>query len=312
MLTILGLVAVGRLALPRHPAARHLDLGDELRADVRARARHRLRAVHRASASAARSSARGCRPRTRSPRRWTPPARPCCSRGVTVLISLTRRDARAQPGVPLDGLGIMLSVVFVLAATLTLLPAVLGQARPAGRQARAAVGALRRAPLAALRAPGASACGGGRSPTASRALVVLARARAPGARPEDRHAVDQGRARPATARASGYDAGPGGVRRRARPARCRSSRPPARGRSACRGIAKADPGIAQVMPRRSPAPDGCALVQAIPDARPVEPRPSARPIDRLRAAAARRARWSAAPWPRTTTSRQRCRPRRRW
>ena len=47
MLTILGLVASAGLALPRHAGLRHLDLGDELRADVRARARHRLRAVHR-------------------------------------------------------------------------------------------------------------------------------------------------------------------------------------------------------------------------------------------------------------------------
>ena len=36
-----------RLAVPRHPAHGHLDLGDELRADVRARAGHRLRAVRR-------------------------------------------------------------------------------------------------------------------------------------------------------------------------------------------------------------------------------------------------------------------------
>ncbi len=36
-----------RLALPRHADHADLDLGDELRADVRAGARHRLRAVHR-------------------------------------------------------------------------------------------------------------------------------------------------------------------------------------------------------------------------------------------------------------------------
>ena len=40
------------------------------------------------------------------------------------------RDARAEPGVPVDGLGIMLSVVFILAATLTLLPAVLAKLGP--------------------------------------------------------------------------------------------------------------------------------------------------------------------------------------
>ena len=43
-----GRAAVGRgAALPRHADRADLDLGDELRADVRARARHRLRAVHR-------------------------------------------------------------------------------------------------------------------------------------------------------------------------------------------------------------------------------------------------------------------------
>ena len=39
-------------------------------------------------------------------------------------------------------LGIMLAVIFVLAATLTLLPAVLARLGPQGRQARAALGAL--------------------------------------------------------------------------------------------------------------------------------------------------------------------------
>ena len=67
----------------------------------------------------------------------------------------------------------MLAVVFVLAATLTLLPAVLAQARPAGRPARAAVGALRRAPLAPLRRLGASGSGAGRSAYGAAALVVL-------------------------------------------------------------------------------------------------------------------------------------------
>ena len=47
MLTILGLVAAAGLLYAADARLRHLDLGDELRADVRARARHRLRAVHR-------------------------------------------------------------------------------------------------------------------------------------------------------------------------------------------------------------------------------------------------------------------------
>ena len=59
------------------------------------------------------------------------------------------------------------------------------------------------------------------------------------------------------------------------------------------------------MPAAARRGDGCALVQADPERRPVRPRRSARPIDRLRADAARRARWSAARSPRTTTSRPR-------
>ncbi len=54
-------------------------------------------------------------------------------------------------------LGIMLAVVFILAATLTLLPAVLAKLGPRVDKARAAVGALRRAPLAALRRVGRAA-----------------------------------------------------------------------------------------------------------------------------------------------------------
>ena len=71
----------------------------------------------------------------------------------------------------------MLSVVFILAATLTLLPAVLGQARPARRQALAALGALRRAPLAALRRLGRAPVAPAAAPTApspSSSLVALA------------------------------------------------------------------------------------------------------------------------------------------
>ena len=79
MLTILGLVASAGLAVPRHAGAGHLDLGDELRADVRARARHRLRAVHRHALPRRVLRDASCRPRTPSPRRWTPPARPSCS-----------------------------------------------------------------------------------------------------------------------------------------------------------------------------------------------------------------------------------------
>ena len=255
MLTILGLVAVRRLAVPRHPAARHLDLGDELRADVRARARHRLRAVHRHPLPRRALRLASCPPRTRSRRRWTPPARPCCSRGVTVLISLTAVMLVPSPAFRSMALGIMLSVVFILAATLTLLPAVLGQARPAGRQARAAVGALRRAPLAALRRLGRAALAAPARLRRRRARRP-ARARRPGARARDRHAVDQGRARrrrlarrATTQVQQAFGAGAPG-----RAADRRAAQRRRRARSAA--LAKADPGIAAVTARRSPARGG--------------------------------------------------------
>ena len=70
--------------------------------------------------------------------------------GVTVLISLSAVMLVPSPAFRSMSLGIMLAVIFVLAATLTLLPAVLARLGSAGRQARAAVGALRRAPLRAV------------------------------------------------------------------------------------------------------------------------------------------------------------------
>ena len=50
--------------------------------------------------------------------------------GVTVLISLTAVMLVPSPAFRSMSLGIMLAVIFVLAATLTLLPAVLGQIGP--------------------------------------------------------------------------------------------------------------------------------------------------------------------------------------
>ena len=97
--------------------------------------------------------------------------------GLTVLISLSAVMLVPSPAFRSMALGIMLSVVFILAATLTLLPAVLAQARPARGQARAPVGALRRAPLAALRGLGRAAVAPPAAPTASSrssALVALA------------------------------------------------------------------------------------------------------------------------------------------
>ena len=77
-------------------------------------------------------------------------------------------DARAEPRLPLDGARDHVAVLFVLAATLTLLPAVLAKLGPADRQARAALGPQRRAPLAAVRPLGRAALApAGRSSAAS-------------------------------------------------------------------------------------------------------------------------------------------------
>ena len=90
----------------------------------------------------------------RSPRRWTPPARPCCSPALTVLISLSAVMLVPCPAFRSMALGIMLAVIFVLAATLTLLPPCWpGSARGSTRLSLP-LGALRRAPLAALRGLG--------------------------------------------------------------------------------------------------------------------------------------------------------------
>ena len=84
-----------RLAVPRHAGARHLDLGDELRADVRARARA---STTRCSSSmrfrGAFFGSQAAAPRTPSPRRWTPPARPSSSRGADRADLAERGDAR--------------------------------------------------------------------------------------------------------------------------------------------------------------------------------------------------------------------------
>ena len=69
----------GRLALHRLAGRRGLDLGDELRAHVRARARHRLRALHRQPLPRRPLRLHGSTRSTPSPSPWTPPAKPCSS-----------------------------------------------------------------------------------------------------------------------------------------------------------------------------------------------------------------------------------------
>ncbi len=130
MLTIIGLVAAAGSLYLGHPAPRHLDLGDELRADVRAGARDRLRALRRHPLPRRARSAPGWSRWRRSPTRWTPPARRCCSRGVTVLISLSAVMLVPSPAFRSMASGSCSRSLFVLAATLTLLPAVLAKLGP--------------------------------------------------------------------------------------------------------------------------------------------------------------------------------------
>ena len=100
-------------------------------------------------------------------RRWTPPARRCSSPGLTVLVSLSAVMLVPSPAFRSMSLGIMVSVLFVLAATLTLLPAVLAKLgprvdTPVASLGRTAASTARRASPA-----GASCSGGGRSCSAA-------------------------------------------------------------------------------------------------------------------------------------------------
>ncbi len=216
--------------------------------------------------------------------------------GVTVLISLSAVMLVPSPAFRSMALGIMLSVVFVLAATLTLLPAVLAKLGPRvdrlslrwvhsgeHRSARfAAWGELlwrRPLPVRLARAGGAPA------------------ARAAGARPAHRDAVDQGRA---GGRRFARRLHPGSAGVRAR----RSGRPPDR-RAHCHGLGRRD--------NRGPRPQHRARAAGAagterprsragdPERRPVEHEPSAR-RSTVCARTYPRERSSAARSPRTTTS----------
>ena len=77
--------------------------------------------------------------------------------GVTVLISLSAVMLVPSPAFRSTSLGIMLSVVFVLAAALTLLPAVLAKLGPRVDRFALPWVPLGRAPLAALRGLGRAA-----------------------------------------------------------------------------------------------------------------------------------------------------------
>ena len=170
--------------------------------------------------------------------------------GLTVLVSLSAVMLVPSPAFRSMALGIMLSVVFVLAATLTLLPAVLAKLGPKvdamplrwvhsgeHRSARFARWGER-----LWRHPHVY------GPAATLVLVLLA---LPIVGLKTGDAVDQGRPERATARASATRrcsrrSGP------ARRARCRSSRPRAR-RAAVAAVARRDAGIARVLAGSAPA-----------------------------------------------------------
>ncbi len=120
--------------------------------------------------------------------------------GLTVLISLTAVMLVPSPAFRSMSLGIMLVGDLRAGGHAHAAAGRARQARPQGGQALAAVGAFGRAPLGALR-------GLGRAPLAQPVAVRDRRGggaggpRAAGARPQDRHAVDQGGAGRATTRA---------------------------------------------------------------------------------------------------------------
>ena len=198
--------------------------------------------------------------------------------GVTVLISLTAAMLVPSPAFRSMALGIMLAVLFILAATLTLLPAVLAKLGPRvdalslpwvhsgeHRSARFAAwgerlwrrpltyGAVAVAILLALAAPVLGL------KTGMPSIKVVP-------------ATDSSRVGYAQVQQAFGAAAPGTIQIAT-----------TQGDAArVRAIAQADPGIAQVMPAL-PGARGAALVQAIPSADPSSPAVGAA-VERLRAA----------------------------
>ena len=183
-------------------------------------------------------------------------------------------DARAEPRLPLDGARDHARRRLRARRDADAAARGARQARPEGRRARAALGALRRAPLAALRPLGRAALAPPASSTAPARSLILVAARAAGLRAEDRHAVDQGRARPATARAVGYTqvqqafgAGrPGALQIVA----------PQREAAAVAAVARRDPGIARVLAAAARRATALALIAGDPERTTPRAAPSAR------------------------------------
>ena len=200
--------------------------------------------------------------------------------GVTVLVSLSAVMLVPSPAFRSMAGGIMLAVVFVLAATLTLLPLVLVKLDATDQQALAPVGARPASTAPRGSAPGASGCRGARSPSGSPPLVCCGARRA-GRRAADGDAVDQGaaggRQRPRRLR-------PGAGRVRHRSARHAPGRHrPGRGRSRGGRTRAADPASLPSSPSSPPQTESpWTLVQAVPTADPSDPE-LADTVERLRA-----------------------------
>ena len=224
--------------------------------------------------------------------------------GVTVLIALSAVMLVPSPAFRSMALGIMLSVVFVLAATLTLLPAVLAQARRARRPVRAAVGPPGRAPLGLASPAGASGSGERPSLYGLPALSCCwrSRPRSLGLRtgmpsitvvpPDDPSRVGYEQVQDA------FGAG--------RPGDAPGRRPAGGDGRGDRGRRCRRPGHRPASRRLAPAARGSPSSRPTPAMDPSDPDPGAT-IDRLRDALPAGASWSAARPPRTTTSRPRWR-----
>ena len=207
--------------------------------------------------------------------------------GLTVLISLSAVMLVPSPAFRSMSLGIMLAVVFVLAATLTLLPAVLAKLGPRVDKLALQVGALRRAPLAALRRLG-------RAPVAPPAAATGSRGRGRSSRCRCRCS----RSTPACRRSRSCPSGDGSragyeqVQQAFGPGatgalQIVAPRPTRRGVAA---VAQGRPGHRAGHARRSPAPDGTGARSRPCPGRTRPTHGDGRDVDRLRAAARRRAR----------------------
>jgi RND superfamily putative drug exporter len=198
--------------------------------------------------------------------------------GVTVLISLSAVLLVPSPAFRSMAVGIMLSVVFVLAATLTLLPAVLAKLGPAVDRL-----ALRWAHAGEHRSPRFAAWGErlwrrplpyGLAAIAVLAVLALGVLRLDTGMPSIKVVPEGDGSRQGYAQVQ-QAFGPGATG----PLQLVA---PASQAERASAVAAADPGIAQV-PAPQTAADGRALVAAIPRTDPSDPATGAT-VDRLRAA----------------------------